>query len=254
MTSAELHTMTGAYAVHALPPEEQREFEAHLDSCAACAQEVAELKATAARLGLAMAETPPAEMKERVLRRITEVRQEPPLEPGRPGPGGWGGWRGRARALPRLALAACLALAAALGGVAAWQHQQAVDARQQNEQAQQQNRQVAQVLAATDAKSARSQGLPGGGTGTVVVSRSQNKAAFVTAGIAEPPEGKVYQLWFDDGGRMRSAGVMPASAGSDAVLLDGAVRQASGMGITVEPDGGSPQPTTAPLALLEFPA
>ena len=38
-----------------------------------------------------------------------------------------------------------------------------------------------------------------------------------------------------------------------AVLLRGAVYGASGMGVTVEPDGGSKVPTSAPVALPSFP-
>ena len=78
MTGADLHTLTGAYAVNALPEDEAREFERHLLVCEACAHEVRELAATAERLGRAMAVVPPPEMKERVLHRISTVRQEPP--------------------------------------------------------------------------------------------------------------------------------------------------------------------------------
>lgn len=63
----------------------------------------------------------------------------------------------------------------------------------------------------------------------------------------------MYQLWFDDRGTMRSAGLIDRAATSDTALLDGPVDGASGMGITVEPAGGSTQPTSAPLALLTFP-
>ncbi|MBL0804656.1 zf-HC2 domain-containing protein, partial [Streptomyces albidoflavus] len=78
MTTAELHTLTGAYALHALPEEERAAFDRHLADCPACTTEVAELTATAARLGLAEAAVPPPAMKDQVLRRIGEVRQEPP--------------------------------------------------------------------------------------------------------------------------------------------------------------------------------
>jgi anti-sigma-K factor RskA len=76
---------------------------------------------------------------------------------------------------------------------------------------------------------------------------------FVVSGMARPPGGKVYQLWFDDGGTMRSAGLMDPDRSDQAVLMRGGVARASGMGITVEPDGGSKQPTTTPIALMAFP-
>lgn len=259
--SAELHTLTGAYAVHALPDAEREEFERHLAACPSCDREVRELRATADRMGLAVSTTTPPEMRSRVLRRIADVRQEPPKvsgdsrpsRPGRDGGGGGGGQGRRLRALPRFALAACLAAAAAFGGVAVWQHDSAQDAREQAEQSRQQQQELARVLAAPDAKTTRSSKLPGGATGSVVVSRERDRAAFLASGMGAPPSGKVYQLWFADGDKMRSAGLMESAGDSDAVLMEGDVGAASAMGITVEPAGGSPQPTTDPLALMKLP-
>ncbi|WP_318198621.1 anti-sigma factor [Streptomyces sp. MCL20-2] len=248
MSTAELHTLTGAYALHALPESEQRAFEQHLKDCEACAQEVRELSATAARLGLAVAETPPRELRERVLREITTVRQEAPAHGRRERTGG----RARTGRWYAYALAACIAAAAAFGGVAVWQNHLAQDARQEADQAQRQNEQLAQVLSAPDAKTSSSE-LTGGARGTVVVSQSQNRAVFLASGMAPPPSGKVYQIWFNDEGTMRSAGLMDPRASDDAVLLNGPVDQASGMGITVEPSGGSDEPTSDPVALMDFP-
>ncbi|MCF2534044.1 zf-HC2 domain-containing protein [Yinghuangia soli] len=71
------HHDTGAYALHALPPDEHAALERHLARCETCATETAELVATAARLGLAVHTVPPPELKKRVLRAISTVRQEP---------------------------------------------------------------------------------------------------------------------------------------------------------------------------------
>lgn len=65
---------------------------------------------------------------------------------------------------------------------------------------------------------------------------------FVVSGMTRPPGGKVYELWFDDAGTMRSAGLMNPARTDQAVLLRGTVDDSSGMGITVEPAGGSPTP------------
>ncbi|MER5894662.1 anti-sigma factor [Streptomyces sp. NPDC001876] len=249
MSAADLHTLTGAYALHALPEDERLTFERHLDACEACAQEVRELSATAARLGLAVSTTAPPGLRDRVLREITTVRQEPPAR-GRTGVAG--APPGRAGRWSTYALAACVAAAAAFGGVAVWQNQVAQDARQEADRAQEQNEQLARVLAAPDARTG-SGALDDGARGAVVVSRSENQAVFLASGLARPPGGKVYQLWFNDDGTMRSAGLMNPSATDDAVLLDGPVDGASGMGITVEPAGGSEQPTSAPVALMDFP-
>ncbi|MFF1416988.1 anti-sigma factor domain-containing protein [Streptomyces sp. NPDC058280] len=249
MITADLHTLTGAYALHALAPQERADFERHLEACPACSQEVRELAATAARLGQAVTVTPPPGLKQVVLRRIATERQDPPRVTPQSRPGG-GAARGRA--LSRFALAACLAAAAAFGGVAVWQHQEARDAQRQAQASQQRAEALATVLAAPDAKITTGK-LTDGATGTVVVSRDRDKAAFIASGMPKPPSGKVYQLWYNDGGKMRAAGLMDPVNGSDAVLMAGPVGAASGMGITVEPVGGSAQPTSDPLALMNFP-
>ncbi|MFI8305473.1 anti-sigma factor domain-containing protein [Streptomyces sp. NPDC085927] len=252
MTTTDLHRLTGAHALHALSDEESVAFERHLADCESCAQESAELSSTAARLGLAVAVTPPPALRAQVLRRIATVRQQTPGAPARALPVRVGL---RARTLSRWTLAACLAAATALGGTAVWQHQQAEDARDQARRAVRAADEIAAVLAAPDAKTlaAGAAGLGNGATGTVVVSPSRDRAVFVASGTARPPGGKVYQLWFDDGGTMRPAGLMDPGRSDQAVLMQGPVDRASGMGITVEPGGGSKQPTTDPVALMSLP-
>ncbi|WP_406152768.1 anti-sigma factor [Streptomyces sp. NBC_01023] len=246
MNSADLHTLTGAYVLHALTPQERTAFERHLAVCPACAMEVRELAATAARLGQAVAVTPPPALKERVLARIATEYQEPPRTALRATAGAR-----RGRVLARFALAACVAAAAGSVGIAVWQHQEASDARAQVRSSQQQAQDLASVLAAPDAKITTGR-LKNGGNGTVVVSHQRDQAAFLASALPEPPSGKVYELWYNDGGTMRAAGLLEPSGGSRAALMSGPVGSASGMGITVEPAGGSRQPTSKPLALMNF--
>ncbi|MEU0114667.1 anti-sigma factor [Streptomyces bobili] len=250
MTTAELHRMTGAYALHALPAEEREDFERHLEDCEPCAEETAELSATAARLGLAMFATPRPALREQVLRRVTTVRQE---GPGGSRPARSGRAARRMRMMSRWALAACLAAAAGLGGTTVWQHDRAEDAREQARLSERGADEIAAVLTAPDARISTAR-LADGATGTVVVSDIRDRAVFVASGMGRPPSGKVYQLWFDDGSTMRSAGLMDPGRTDQAVVMAGAVDGASGMGITLEPEGGSPRPTSAPLAVVDFSA
>ncbi|MEU3480001.1 anti-sigma factor [Streptomyces sp. NPDC033753] len=249
MNAVDPHTLTGAYALDALDPEERGAVRLHLAGCASCALEVEEFSETLARLGLAVAVTPTATLRAGVMERIATVRQEPPptIRPvralrGRRGLQRWAHW----------ALAACLAGAVGLGGVAAWQYERAGQARQETDRARAANDAVAVVLAAPDARVSTSR-LGGGAVGTVVVSASLDRAVFAAAGMAPPPDGKVYQLWYDDGGTMRSAGLMDPGATAEATLLNGPVDGATGMGVTLEPAGGSPRPTSDPVAVLAFP-
>ncbi|MFJ7239608.1 anti-sigma factor domain-containing protein [Streptomyces olivaceus] len=250
MRTEDLHSLTGAYALHALPDDERDAFERHLGGCATCDQETREFAAATARLGLAETLSPGPVLKDLVLHRITTVRQVPP-------DGGTAAKARRAvprgRGLARWALAACLAAAAGLGGTAAWQYERAQDAGERATQAEQRAETLAGVLAAPDAES-RTARLSDGASGTLVVSEDRDRAVFLASGMAEPPQGSVYQLWFDDHGTMRSAGLMDPGSTSQAVLMEGAVDGAAGVGITVEPAGGSEQPTSDPIALLSMPA
>lgn len=255
MSAVDSHILTGAYALHALSEGESAEFERHLAHCAACAEEVREFSETTTRLGLAVTATPPPAMKQAVLTRIADVRQEAPHTPrhgGGRGPGGRTRSRGLGR-LGRFTLAACLAAAAAFGGTAVWQHQRAEDASGRAQQAQELNQRLTAVLSAPDAKT-KTAALKDGGRATVVVSRQEDRAVFAAADLPRPPEGKVYQLWFDVGGTMRPAGLLASGAGTGTVLMDGSVTDASGMGVTVEPAGGSKAPTSDPVALMGLPA
>ncbi|MGW4304288.1 anti-sigma factor [Streptomyces sp. NPDC004646] len=247
MTVADPHDLTGAYALHALDEDERAGVERHLAHCASCALEVAEFEATAARLGLAATVPVRPGLRAEVLRRIASVCQVAPgtatdarLRPAV-----------RRRARGPLAWALAASVAAAFGGVALWQYERAQDAATRAAVAEGRADAVAGVLAAPDAKSATVR--VAGGTGTVVVSAERDRAVFMASGMPAPPDGKVYQLWFDDGGAMRSAGLMDPALRSQTVLMRGPVAGASGVGVTVEPAGGSPRPTSAPVTLLSLP-
>jgi hypothetical protein len=153
-----------------------------------------------------------------------------------------------------VAVGACLAGATVLGAAGTvWQHQRAEDADARAGRIEQRARDVSAVLTTPDTRT-RTARLAGGAIGSLVVSRRLDRAVFTASGMAAPPPGKVYQLWFADGGRMRDAGLMDPHLSTQTLVLRGAVNGASGMGVTVEPAGGSTEPSSAPVALLAFPA
>ncbi|MEU3302189.1 anti-sigma factor [Streptomyces sp. NPDC006678] len=158
----------------------------------------------------------------------------------------------RLRRLPRLGLAAAIALGA-VSGAALWQYQESQRAHARAERAEARAAGLSAVLAAPDTRIS-SRKMHGGGTGTVIVSKQRDRAAFLSSGLPALPDGKVYQLWFADAGTMRSAGIIDDATRDGTVLMDGPVRSASGVGLTVEPAGGSPSPTSDPLVVMAFPA
>lgn len=214
--------------------------------CEACRQEAAEFGATAARLAAAASQPPPAALKPQVMAAIDGVRQLPPRVPSTASAPAVRGIL-RRRALP-LALAASVA-AAALGGVAVWQARNGEDLRQQARQAQRQLDEVSSVLAAPDARTVHGRAANGALT-TVVASDRRNKAVFTAGNLPAPGAGKTYQLWLAHGSTMRPAGFIDHDG---TVVLSGNPADAGAVGLTLEPAGGSPQPTTAPLLLMTLP-
>ncbi|WP_370973372.1 anti-sigma factor domain-containing protein [Amycolatopsis sp. cg9] len=244
-----MHTLAGAFALDAVSDVERAEFSRHLEQCESCAQEVAELRATAARLGAAMAEEPPPEFKDRVLAAMHATRQLPP----RPRPGSPERHRRSVRA-PRWAVfaaaaAAVVGLAAGgvFGGIALTQQQQLETAQSRLDQARDRYEPVAALLAAPDAKTIHGEAPIGGGV-TVIASKSLNRVMVMDAGLPAQPGGKVYEAWLITGGAApRSAGVIAAADDGGLVVADG-VGAVDRLAVSVEQAGGSP--SGAPTEVL----
>ncbi|MFB7087177.1 anti-sigma factor domain-containing protein [Streptomyces sp. NPDC056296] len=246
-TGDDPHLDVGAYALHALPPDEEAAFENHLASCAECRREVDELTRTASLLGAGEARQPSPELRHRVLGQISTVRQERLERPH---------VRERPRRRQRIlgfALAASVAAAAALGGIAWWQHTEADSAQEEAADLHTGAEALADVLAAPDATINTAE-LPDGATASVVASRAQGQAAFIASGLPPLTDDQVYELWYAEEGEFRPAGLLSGAGGRQAHILDGPLEGATAVGITVEPAGGSQQPTTDPLSVISVPA
>lgn len=245
--ASDIHVLAGAYALDALDPAEREEFAAHLTGCDACRQDVADFQATAARLASFAAQPAPAPMKQRTLAAVDHVRQLPPRVPS----AATVSLRGalRRKALP-VALAASLATAASFAGLAAWQNQQNRQLEQRARQSETRLDAVSGVLAAPDARTVHGR-ASNGALASVVASDRQNRAVFTATGLPAPAAGSTYQLWLAHDGTMRPAGFIRQDG---TVLLEGEPADAAAVGLTVEPAGGSPRPTTAPLLLMTLPA
>ena len=94
--------------------------------------------------------------------------------------------------------------------------------------------------------------VAGGGTATVVWSHEVGKSAVILDGVSAAPEGKTYELWYigseGSGGKINAAGLMDhVSDGVRAAVLTGTLSRGATIGMTVEPAGGSAQPTTTPI-------
>ena len=237
----ESHALSGAYAVDALDDLERAAFERHLRECAECRAEVASLREAASLIAETTTLAPPPDLRERVLAGAASVRPLPPELPAATEPAAT---TPRGRRFPMLLVAAAAVLVVGAGAVA-WQQPWADDSSQVQLSA------ADRVLTAEDAKRSSLE-FPGGASATVTHSDSLHAAVIVTRDMPPPPEGMVYQLWLDQPGEgMVSAGLMPVAA-DQSVVLTGDAASATGAGITVEPAGGSPEPTSDPIAVFDF--
>lgn len=245
----DVHLLTGAYALDALDDDDRQWFEEHLAGCEPCRREVYSLRAAAVALGEAVAVPPPPSLRHRVLAEISATPQQAPAAPRAvPGlPRRTAAPRPRRTRWPAVAAAAALVLA---GGGAAGAGIELVRGRQADQRA---ARQAERLVAIAGDPAARrvSGAVTGGGSATVFVSGSE--AALITTDLPALPADEVYQLWLVRPGAVVSAGLGPggdSAAGRWSRLLTG-VRPGDKVAISVEPTGGSAQPTTTPVTVLQ---
>lgn len=247
MNAQDIHALSGAYAVDALDDIERIRFEEHLAACADCRDEVASLRDSAWMLGSLTDTAPPPELRDRLLAGIKEIRPLPPETAPKhradEAPEPSDASSGRRRFGWRTFAAAAAVLAVVGSGTVAAVELIRDDSSQTMTTAE-------RVLNAKDATTVAVD-LPGAARARVVRSVSENRAVLVTSGMPAAPNGKVYELWLQHDEVMVPAGLMPA--GSDQTfVLKGDAADASAAGITVEPEGGSDEPTSAPIALFDF--
>lgn len=115
---------------------------------------------------------------------------------------------------------------------------------------QQQSSALAALNAAPDTQRSTAP-ITGGGTATLVWSARLGQSALVATDLPQLAGGKTYELWYIRGGAATPAGTMDSS-GHVATwrVLSGTMSPGDTIGMTVEPSGGSKQPTTKPIVAI----
>jgi hypothetical protein len=242
---SDVHALVGAYAVDAVDDVERAAFERHLAECEDCRLELASLREAAATLAAVEPVEPPARMREQVLAGIGGIRPVPPEVASRE-ESGVAPARRRFRPVALVAAAAAV-IALGVGTPVVWQ--QVTDDTSQVPPTVTEAERMQRVLDAEDAEEYVQR--VDGAEVTVVRSPSLNAAVLTADGMPAPPEGKVYELWLahEDQG-MVPAGLM--SGEDHQVMFEGDPATALGAGITLEPEGGSEEPTSAPMVSFTF--
>lgn len=216
------------HALGILDPKEASRVEEHLSSCLICRNESQAFEEVSARLAFAVPPaTPSPDLKVRLMRRVQGSRPQPRLETEVPSRS----WL--ERLLPAWGLAS-LVLILALGATSLvlWQRLDEVDSFMSP------GGMRAIPLEPTDAAPQA--------TGFVLVSADGDDGAVVVDGLPPLDEDHEYQLWLIRNGERTSGAIFSTdenSYGGTRIRAPLSLLEYSSVGITIEPAGGSPQPT-----------
>lgn len=97
-----------------------------------------------------------------------------------------------------------------------------------------------------------SMGLQGTSGAVAKIVPSNGQSSLVVAGLDAAPDNHTYQLWLQQDGEMHSGGTFDVEEGIAVFDTDWTPGDYEGAAITIEPAGGSPQPTSHPI-LASFP-
>jgi anti-sigma-K factor RskA len=245
-----LHALVGAYVLDAIPDQDRTDFERHLLTCEQCRDDVRGLQEAGALLAAAVAATPRSELRGPTLQAASVIRQLPPTvgdERAR-----WR-WRlrlssagiGRAWLAPvAVTIAVVLAVTAVALGLhmAAMQRRLAADDRRDIA--------ISEILGAHDAI-ALTAAVTTGGTATVVMSHHERALVLTANGLTSLPGSRGYEVWLAGPTGISSAGMLPPGRhGMSGPMVVGRLAHGDVLEVTVEPVGGSPHPTSAPIVRL----
>jgi anti-sigma-K factor RskA len=248
--------LAAAYALGALSAEEARRFEAYLATSSAAREEVEEYREVAALLALSGTDARPGEaLRARVLSRVAEEKERRLAPPGA---------AGRAPSLVlRIALAASLLAAVGLGAgmlslrgrVSALETELSARTRTLAETERRLIEREATLNSILEPGVQLFQLTSSGDPNPAIQlfwDRQRNRAILQGWKLKPLPEGRAYQLWFiKDGKPVPSVTFKPGPTGhasAERIPVPGG-GSLSAAAVTVEPESGSPQPTS-PIVLV----
>ena len=252
----EMRENVAVHALGALPSGSSPDCEAaavaqHLQTCAECRREYGRLRAAANALGYAAEAAPSPQLRSRIMAALPR--------PIRTGSTNVGEMRAvRPIVWPAYAVAAACLLIAII--TSAFN----ISLSSENRQTQSQLAQltahtsrltrelVRQRTALADLISPQSERfvMPDG-----EVVRHDTRLYIAMQRMNQPPKGKVYQAWMLHKGStkmMPSVTFVPSQTGVAVVRLPGNAQLVAEVAVTVEPDGGSKQPTSKPSFIVKL--
>jgi anti-sigma-K factor RskA len=251
-----MRDLAPAYAIGALSPEEARAFEAALAGSAELQRDVAEYRELGALLAVGAAQAPAPGLKARLLERV-RTGKTIPLPRGAAGPPSTVGTATRRSMVPMLVLglAAAVLVAVALGlQVASLGNTlRARDSALAERESRLREREATLDALLQPGVSLTTLTATGQAPPVVQVywDRIRHTAILHTLRLPPAPAGRTYQLWLlPKAGKPIPSRLFNTEAAGRQLVTDIPVpadQNVAGFALTLEPAGGSPQPTSTPI-------
>ncbi|MEW6406697.1 MAG: anti-sigma factor [Chloroflexota bacterium] len=231
-----------AYAIGAMDADEAAALESHLATCASCRTELAEYRLVSESLLTAVPPKPPsAALRKRLQSRLPRAKKA-----SRPQ---WT-WSFGSLAMGLTVVALLVLNLLSLTQFRRIQNQQA-DLLNQLEDAQ-------AALALLSSQTAQMFSVSGEKvSGTLLLDEEQNRAVLIVQDLPMLAQDQTYQAWLiePDGGRV-SAGLFHAESGqtytTQVIFASQELSDFVGIGVTIEPSGGSEAPTGERIFKVDF--
>ena len=231
-----------AYALGALDAEDVAALESHLRICASCRTELADYRKVSASLLTANPpKNPPAALRRRLQNQLPSARKPARLQ-----------WTWSFRQITTaFAVVALLVL-----NLASFTQVRQMQSRQAQLLEKIENSEVALAMLSSPGV----EQIPINGdvvSGTLLLDRDNNKAVLIVESLPQLDEGQTYQAWLvqPDGGRI-SAGLFKPEDGQSpmtkTISSENSFSNYQGIGVTVEPAGGSDAPTGERIFHVDF--
>ena len=225
-----------AYVLGALPEVERRELEEYLAAHPERQAEIVELGSVASLLALSPQEQDPPSSLRRNIMSVVEAEAQRPAAGHRT----WFADIGEFLRLRNLALGAAALLVV---GLFSWN--MVLQGEVQDLQGKVETRQdspVSRMVALEESGAAQR-------VQAEVMILDEDRAVLMVENMPPPPEGKTYQVWVIEGDDPQPSTLFEPREEPVAAVVEDPLDEADAIAVTVEPEGGSQQPTTDPMLI-----
>jgi len=252
MNNERFEDLKDAYVLGALPEEERLSFEEYLAAHPERQAEIDDLGAVAGLLALSPQEQVPSpELRSRVMEMV-EAEAQPRSVARRSVSARIGDYLG----VRSLALGAAALLVI---GLLSWNvllQGQVADLQGQVQDAQGQVQDLQAQVEDAQAQESLTIKLEGSwaeqGATAEVASMEQNEIVLVARNMPSVPENRTCQIWVIKGDVPKPSGLFQPDGNGTATPITNSIAKADVIAVTVEPAGGSEQPTSDPVLLAEL--